>query len=234
MFYHLGINLAWPTTYSKMKKIPYFKHHIFALQTMGFSVFRIVFTSWSLNHHSSQGQQEILQILKFCKKNNLKVTLVLYHFTDFCDFPTREYFHYENKSEGMIISEKFTIELMSRIFEENLQSTIHNIELFNEVDLVSPKKQKRILQMLNLLLISLKVRFSFHYTISISNHLNKKQVQQYFYGPIELHTYSYPHETLLGNIKYMQKSNCFQQIGEYAKYSDEHRSILSSYVYFTA
>lgn len=234
MVYHLGINLAWPTTYSQTKGNAYFKYHIPLLQRMGFNIFRVIFTSWSLNPYSIQDQEEIIQLLKYCQKKNIKLILVLYHFTDFLDLSTREYFHHENKNKSMRISKTSIITLMSRIFEENLQNTIYHIELFNEIDLAEPKQQKYLLQKLNSLLIVLKENFPLPYTISISNHLNQNQIQSQISCPLELHTYSYPHETLLGNIKYIQKNNFPQQISEYAKYSDEYKPILSSHIYFAA
>lgn len=234
MIYHLGINLAWPTSNTQTKGINYFKQNIPLLQTMGFSLFRVIFTSWALNHHLTQNQQEIIQLLKYCQKRNIKLILSLYHFTDFLNFSSREYHHYENKHRSMQISGKSIMSLLSRIFEENLQQSIYRIELFNEIDLAEPKQQKYLLQKLNSLLIVLKENFPLPYTISISNHLNQNQIQSQISCPLELHTYSYPHETLLGNIKYIQKNNFPQQISEYAKYSDEYKPILSSHIYFAA
>lgn len=232
MVYHLGINLAWPTSHSQATGNVYFEHHIPLLQAMGFSIFRVIFTSWALNHHSVQNQQEMIQLLKYCQKRNIKLILSLHHFTDFLGLSTSEYHRHENKHRHIRIDKNSIIILLSRIFEEGLQNTIYSVELFNEIDLTATKQQKQILQKLNSLLIALKENFPLPYTISISNHLNQKQIQPKIFCPLELHTYSYPHETLLGNIKYIQKNNFLQQISEYAKYSDEYKSILSSHIYF--
>lgn len=235
MTYQLGINIARPSDHCEKNKIQeYYGYYFHQFSERGFSVFRIVFTSRSLNPFHKKGQEDLLKIFKYCKKYNLKLILCLYHFTDFIDFYQREYVSKEYLSYWKDIKHSTIINWLKTIDNNWLSDVIYSIELFNEIDLIPLCLREQIINDLNKLLSVIKKSFSFDCHISLANHLNFSSFKERFNCPIDLHLYSFPYDTLLSNIKFIGIINSSNYIGEYAKYSDYYHSSLSSVIYFFA
>ena len=244
----LAINLGWSSNYNIEND--YYKW-LDICKKNEIKFVRIFLCSWSINALYDNTYLKILEnIINYADNNDIEICLVLNNFVDYniknySDINDIKYSWKANpyytkykkvKKFFQVIDQNYLNDVKSILDIVEKYSNIKYIEIMNEIDQINCFNNI-LINWVNNLIAKLERIYKNRYTFtcSISNHelfkIFKKQINCY----VDLHFYSFPYESAIENIEYMNNKNKILYLGEYAKFSDRsYLQDMESKIYFSA
>lgn len=228
-----AINLAW----SSSKNIEQDYYNWFSIcEKNNIKFVRIFLCSWSINAlYDKKNIMLLKKVIQRAEKYGIEICLVLNNFVDFnidtysdINNPTYSWLNnpyskkYKNATKFFKVMDLDYFNNIINVLQEIYSyDNIKYIEIVNEIDQIYCSNEI-LIKWLNKLLYKLRRIYDERYTFtcSISNYelydYYRKKADCY----IDLHFYSFPFESAIENIEYINKKSKLLYLGEYAKYSD--------------
>lgn len=244
----LSINLGWSSNHNIEND--YYKW-LDICRKHNIKFVRMFLCSWSINALYDKTYLNTLEnIIKYADNNNIEICLVLNNFVDYniknySDINDIKYSWKANPYYTKYKKVKNFFQMLDQNYLNNVKNildliekycNVKYIEIMNEIDQINCSNNI-LINWANNLISKLERIYKNRYifTCSISNHelfkIFKKQMNCY----VDLHFYSFPYESAIENIEYMNNEHKILYLGEYAKFSDRaYLKNIKSKIYFSS
>lgn len=244
----LSINLGWSSNHNIEND--YYKW-LDICKKYEIKFVRMFLCSWSINALYDKTYLNTLEnIIKYADNNNIEICLVLNNFVDYniknySDINDIKYSWKANPYYTKYKKVKNFFQMLDQNYLNNVKNildliekycNVKYIEIMNEIDQINCSNNI-LINWANNLISKLERIYKNRYifTCSISNHelfkIFKKQMNCY----VDLHFYSFPYESAIENIEYMNNEHKILYLGEYAKFSDRaYLKNMKSKIYFSS